>query len=105
MEERSTNVYETAVRIGHYSDYSVRPGCGLAGESAMIGAENDPRCFAYPEHLEAQLIWLHDGFIEYRIPNLLPEGHRIVQLTISFEVGSADQGDGERNSPKVAFFS
>ena len=91
-EERNTKVYETEIRIGHYSDYSVKPGCGAAGREGMIGKEDDPRSFAYPERVEAQMLWLHDGYIEYRIPNLLPEKQRIVQVTLIFEISSAMQG-------------
>ena len=92
LEDSSAKVYETQIRIGHYSDYSVQPRCGLAGDSSLIGTAGDPRVFAYPERVNADLLWLHDGYVEYRIPNLLPENHMIVQLTISFEISSADSG-------------
>ncbi len=102
-EENLTKVYETQIRIGHYSDYSVRPGCGLAGETALIGAENDPRGFAYPERVNADMLWFHDGYVEYRIPNLLPENQSIIQLTISFELSSADCGLPEDSQSKIQF--
>ena len=102
-EEHNTKVYETEVPIGHYSDYSIRPGCGLAGTSAMIGPTDDPRCFAWPERVDADLLWFHDGYIEYRIPNLLPEGHRITQVTLSFEISSAEQNLPEDTLSDIYF--
>lgn len=102
-EEGSMKMYETSIRIGHYNDYSVHPGCGLAGETALVGAENDPRCFSWPQRLEAQMLWLHDGFVEYRIPNLLPEKQEIVQLTISFEISGADQGSEHDTQSELHF--
>ena len=102
-EENKAMVYETQIRIGHYSDYSVRSSCGLAGPQAIIGTENDPRSFAYPERVDADLLWFHDGYVEYRIPNLLPDKHYIVQLTISFEIASADCGMPEDTMSKVHF--
>ena len=92
VEESQTKVYQTEVPIGHYSDYSVNTGCGLVTEKALVGSEDDRRVFSYPERLDAQMLWFHDGFIEYRIPNFLPENNRIVQLTISVEMCCAEQG-------------
>ena len=104
VEERSTKVYETSVRIGQFSDYSVKPSCGIAGADALIGTEDDPRCFSWPERLEAEMIWLHDGFLEYRIPNLLPEKQCIVQVTLSFELIAADTGPDGMTQSDVSFF-
>ncbi len=103
MEALNTRIYETDVPIGQYSDFGVHAGCGLAGDSALIGVEDDPRSFAWPERLKAGMLWFHDGFIEYRIPNLLPEGTRIMQLTLSFEISSADQGLPEDSLSDIAF--
>ena len=102
--EANTKIYETEVNIGLYSDYAAGPVCGLAGREKMIGMENDPRVFAYPERVEAEMLWLRDGFVEYRIPNLLPEGQRIVQLTLSFEISSAVMGEPDGKASFVRFF-
>ena len=104
FEENNTNVYKTEVQIGHYTDYSVHAGCGLVTDSSLVGAADDPRVFAYPERLDAQMFWLHDGYIEYRIPNLLPEHHRIVQLTISVEMSCAEQGSEEDLTSDVDYY-
>ncbi|MBR2527804.1 MAG: winged helix-turn-helix transcriptional regulator [Blautia sp.] len=104
QETRSFMAYETSVRVGHYSDYSVRPGCGLAGPTGLIGAEDDPHCFSYPEHLQAEMLWLHEGFVEYRIPNLLPSDHVMMQMTVSFEISSADYGLPEDSMSEITFY-
>ena len=69
----------------------------------MRAQENDPRVFSYPQHLDAEILWFHDGYIEYRIPNLLPENQRIVQLTISLEMSSADQGAAAESGSLISF--
>ena len=104
MEERSMKMYETSVRVGYYSNYALKPGCGLAGSDGLIGVENDPRAFSWPERIGAELLWLHDGYVEYRIPNLLPEKQEIVQLTLSFEISGADQGSAEDSLSDLHFF-
>lgn len=103
-EEKNVKVYETQICVGHYSDYQVQSPCGLAGNEALIGPENDPRAFAWPERVDAGMLWFHDGYIEYRIPNLLPEKQTIVQITLSFEVSSADQGDVSDSLSDICFF-
>ena len=104
VEERQMIAYETQIRIGHYSDYSVKAPCGLAGADRMIGSADDPRSFAYPERVDAELLWLSDGYVEYRIPNLLPEKQEIVQLTISFEISSALFGSPEDTLSELKFY-
>ena len=96
-------MYETELQIGHYSNYAVLSPCGLADSLQMRAQENDPRVFSYPQHLDAEILWFHDGYIEYRIPNLLPENQRIVQLTISLEMSSADQGAAAESGSLISF--
>ncbi len=104
FEEENAKVYQTDISIGHYTDFSMHPDCGLVSEQNRIGAENDPRCFSYPERFDAQMLWFHDGYIEYHIPNLLPEKQRILQLTVSFEISSANQGVTDTSPSEIEFF-
>ncbi len=104
VEDQSAKVYETSIPIGHYTAYSVQNDCGLLEPTMPIGPENDPRCFAYPQRVNAQMLWFHDGFIEYRIPNLLPEKSRILQLTISMEISSADHGEYYDSLSDISFY-
>ena len=104
FEENNTKVYQTEVPIGHYTDYSVNAGCGIVTEQTLVGSEDDRRVFSYPERLDAQMLWFHDGFIEYRIPNFLPENNRIVQLTISVEMCCAEQGSDQDLFSDIDYF-
>ena len=104
FEERDLKMYETQIRIGHYSDYSLSAQCGLAGSGGLIGPEDEIRSFSFPDRLEAELLWFHEGYIEYRIPNLLPENQKIVQLTLSFEIGSAEIGSEDDPQSEILFF-
>ena len=44
-EQDNVKVYETQIGVGLYSDYSVKPGCGLAGAEGLIGPEDDAFSF------------------------------------------------------------
>lgn len=35
--EDENNIYNTEVRVGHYSDYEIYPTCGLATDTALVG--------------------------------------------------------------------
>lgn len=85
-------IYDTEVKVGHYSDYSVLPTCGIATPSALIGEVDDPRYFAHPDRVDAGILWFGQGYVEYMIPNLLPDDTKIDKITISFEISSEAPG-------------
>ena len=66
--------YSIDIPIGNYFNYSVYPTCGLSTTDNLIGEVDDPRYFAHPSHVDAKILWFGRGFIDYRIPNMLPYG-------------------------------
>ena len=86
------NICETEIPIGHYTNYEIFPTCGIATTRKLVGVVDDPRCFAYPERIQAGILWFTRGYIEYIIPNLLPGGTRVEQITLSVEMGSEAPG-------------
>ncbi|MCR5293845.1 MAG: winged helix-turn-helix transcriptional regulator [Lachnospiraceae bacterium] len=86
------NVYNTDVKIGHYSNYKVYPTCGISTNKSLIGEVDDTRYFAHPDRFNAEILWFTKGFIEYELPNFIPFGTRITQLTISEEISSEAPG-------------
>lgn len=93
METRETGPCrqeEISMPVGHFVDYSVEPTCGLVGVRGPIGEEDEPRCFFEPERVDAQLIWLGGGYLEYRFPNRRLEDAQVKALEISAEVCSED---------------
>ena len=85
--EENANVYQTELRVGHYSNYDVYPTCGLATATALIGETDDTRYFAHPDRYNADILWFTRGFVEYIIPNFIPYSQRIDKISIS--AGSA----------------
>lgn len=86
------NIYNTEVKVGHYSDYDVYPTCGLATSQAIVGEVDDPRYFSHPDRINAGILWFTKGYIEYMIPNLLPSATKIDQITVSLEISSEAPG-------------
>jgi Predicted transcriptional regulator len=76
--------------IGNYVDYKIKVTCGIVSSKGPIGPEDDPRCFYLPERTEAQLIWLGNGYIEYRFPTNSIAGKDMQKLEISMELCSED---------------
>lgn len=91
-KEDEQNVYETNIKVGHYSDYHVFPTCGLATSRSIIGEVDDPRYFAHPDRFQSDILWFTKGYVEYLIPNFLPASQKIDQITISLELGSEAPG-------------
>ncbi len=86
------NTYQTDIKVGHFSDFNVYPTCGLASSTALIGEEDDTRYFAHPDRYNADILWFTMGYVEYVIPNFVPSGQKIDQITISMEIGSEAPG-------------
>lgn len=92
LGEDLKNIYETEIKIGHYSDYMVYPTCGLASAKSLIGEVDDSRYFAHPDRIDSEILWFTRGYVEYMIPNFLPVSQKIDQITISAELCSEAPG-------------
>jgi len=79
---------ETSMPVGAYVDFQIAPTCGLASESGIIGLFDDPASFYEPEHIQAQLLWFHYGYVEYRFPNRLPSKAVPDRFRLSLEICS-----------------
>lgn len=90
--EENNNYYQANISIGHYSSYQVFPTCGLATKDKLIGEFDDPRYFADPERINADILWFGKGFIEYRIPNYLKPDQTMTEIQISMEICSEAPG-------------
>ena len=84
-QEDFQNVYNTELKVGHYSSYKICPTCGLASSKALIGEVDDSRYFEHPDRYNADILWFTKGYVEYIIPNFIPISQRITQITISAE--------------------
>lgn len=60
--------YVKEIPVGSYFDCQVRPSCGYVWENADATRFDDPNYFLEPTRMQAKLIWLREGFLEYRIP-------------------------------------
>jgi predicted transcriptional regulator len=99
-----SNVYKTDIKVGHYSNYSICPTCGLASSDALIGEVDDPRYFEHPDRYNADIIWFTKGYIEYVIPNFIPGSQKITQITISTELSSEAPGINSNWPSDISFY-
>ncbi|MBQ2802925.1 MAG: winged helix-turn-helix transcriptional regulator [Lachnospiraceae bacterium] len=102
--EEDANVYLTELKVGHYSNYSVYPTCGLASSKVLIGEVDDTRYFAHPDRYNADILWFSKGFVEYMIPNFIPYSQKINKLTISAELGSEAPGINNVWPSDISFY-
>lgn len=87
-ERHSREAIEHIMPIGGYSDFQVEPTCGLARTGGLIGYLDDPNSFYEPDRVRAQLLWFKSGYVEYRFPNRVPPGARVLSLQLTAEVCS-----------------
>ncbi len=79
---------ELSTPVGAFVDCQVTPTCGLASQTGLIGLLDDPASFYETGRAQAQLLWFHQGYVEYRFPNRLPPKATLESLSLSFEVCS-----------------
>ena len=82
------SMYKTEIPIGSYGRFEINPTCGLATPTSFIGQLDEPRYFAHPNRLQAEILWFTSGYLEYILPNFIPRGSTICELTISMELSS-----------------
>lgn len=76
--------------LGNFVDYHVEPTCGIVSEKGHIDIEDEPAVFYNPRRTEAKLIWLGNGYLEYRFPNASLKKNVLKGIEISAEVCSED---------------
>lgn len=102
--EEFQNVYNTELKIGHYSNYQVFPTCGLATSRALIGEVDDTRYFAHQDRYDADILWFTKGYVEYIIPNFIPHSQKITQIMISAELSSEAPGVNSVWPSDISFY-
>jgi predicted transcriptional regulator len=100
---RSHDFYIHDIPVGQYTAYNVRPTCGLASATGIIGMNDDPRYFADPAHTQAELIWFGSGWVEYRIPNYLLSSQTAKTLELSLEICSEAPAYNENQPSDIGF--
>lgn len=85
-------MYEIELDVGLYFNFLINPTCGIVTTEHVIGCFDDPRFFTHPDRINAAILWLGTGFIEYRIPNFLKPRQEVQEIKISFELSSEAPG-------------
>jgi predicted transcriptional regulator len=80
--------YETSVNVGHYTAVQAEPPCGIADQYQVINKYDDPRSLFDVRRVNAQLLWLSKGFVEYTVPNYVTPPHIIASVEITAELSS-----------------
>lgn len=79
---------EIEVPVGQYTEYDVKPSCGLAGQHGFIGKVDNPKYFMTPDRDKAGMVWFSKGYVEYQIPNFIEDQQHVEMIEISLELGS-----------------
>lgn len=89
IEERPRSTGQIVMPVGHYWDAcAIQATCGMAGRDGFLGIEDDPASFFLPERVDARLLWLTSGYVEYRFPTMPLRGVELEWIEVSFEACS-----------------
>lgn len=89
-------MYNSEIKIGHYTGFDIVPTCGLASSKALTGEVDDSRYFEHPDRYDADILWFSKGHVEYVIPNFIPRFQKITKISITMELGSEAPGSNNR---------
>ncbi|GIO39472.1 transcriptional regulator [Paenibacillus antibioticophila] len=90
--QRTVQIREQPISVGHYTAFEVHPTCGLGTLEKEIGVWDDPRYFLDPERVHAAILWFGWGYVEYKIPNYLLADQTADAIEISMEIASEAPG-------------
>lgn len=90
QKEEEEKVERIHMPIGNFVDYHVEPTCGIISQEGYIDIEDEPAIFYNPRRIEAKLIWLGNGYLEYRFPNATLKKNVLKGLKVSAELCSED---------------
>ncbi|WP_078544952.1 ArsR/SmtB family transcription factor [Litchfieldia alkalitelluris] len=92
------------VPVGHYTDFTIEPTCGIATREKLIGEFDEPRYFLDHDRVNASILWFGQGYVEYKIPNFLLSSNKPEELEISMEI-SSEAPDSNSNWPSdISFY-
>jgi predicted transcriptional regulator len=60
---------DVSMPLGLYSNCEVTAPCGICSPEGIIGLLDVPSTFLEPGRMKAALLWLTNGFVEYKFPN------------------------------------
>jgi predicted transcriptional regulator len=103
-QTKTRNYHEFSMPIGHYTNFTVTPTCGIATPEKVIGEFDDPRYFLEPDRVNAGILWFTEGYVEYKIPNFLLSVQQPEELEISMELGSEAPGINSNWPSDITFF-
>lgn len=92
------------VSVGHFTDFDVKPTCGLASKYKILGGFDDPRYFLHSERMDAKLLWFSQGFVEYKIPNFLSADETPQELELSMEIASEAPLSNDHWPSDISFY-
>ncbi len=84
----SEKTITTEIPVGQYFAFDVKAPCGLADENGLIDGYDSVRAFYFPQRGNAQLLWFHQGYVEYRFPNLCNPSLSLQEISFSMEICS-----------------
>ena len=102
--KENENLYNTEIQIGHYTNYNITPTCGLASNQSLIGEVDDTRYFQHPGRYDADILWFTKGYVEYAIPNFIPNFQKITQISITMELSSEAPGVNSKWPSDISFY-
>lgn len=86
QERKMSLLFQQSMPIGNYFDYQVVSPCGLISDGVRLSPTDEVSGFCMPNHIQAQLIWMSKGYLEYRFSNSSFADNTVGRVVFSLEL-------------------
>ncbi|MEG1426786.1 MAG: helix-turn-helix domain-containing protein [Oscillospiraceae bacterium] len=107
MDSPSSAITRTSsfsIPVGSFTECRVSGTSGMADVDGCIGQEDTETTFYLPEKYRAGIVWLANGYLEYKIPNNVPKFSNPKSLLFSMELCSESCGFNEEWKSDITFW-
>lgn len=98
------NHFEQSIPVGHFTDYVVKPTCGITTTDNIIGQFDNPKYFMDTARMNASLVWFAEGYLTYKFPNEVNDKKKLKMIEISLEISSEFPGSNNNWPSDISFY-
>lgn len=98
------NHFEQSIPVGHFTDYQVKPTCGITTTDNIIGQFDNPKYFMDSARMNASLVWFTEGYLTYKFPNEVNDNKQLKMIEISLEISSEFPGSNNNWPSDISFY-
>lgn len=88
MAKRAESAIVLDMPVGHYAGIEIAGPSLLTSQTRVLASWQDTSRFFHPDRMDADLLFVRDGMVQYLFPYNVPEDRQITRLELSVEAST-----------------